>query len=361
MKRAARKTAAALVTIGLTLAGSGDHGGKGAAAASPTTVTEPAVAPSGPLGGYQPVSDVAQHARVSADVCDINALLDKRPIDFPAVGNIYRQGRHSVETGGSKRTLAKFATESRSTEDLLGFYERHLGAGWLDTFVSGAIEGTGLFAGEAAPVRRQGVQKGVRNQVLVAWAFHELDAAVAKANRGDFVENTGAPHNWDEARAYYHGEKPECAPFATAEERGREFGTGSAVNQAILAAMNRGLAALKAKDVNGAAKARDEVVRQITITYLQSAIKYAAQIDADLAKGKMDDARVWQAEGWAYFRVIEPLVARANTAVARAVVDVFDLKAKPASGSGDKVAGALAKVYETLGIRASEVGTYSAS
>jgi hypothetical protein len=324
-------------------------------------MTEPAVTPSGSLGGYHPVSDVAQHAKVSADVCDINALLDASPIDFAAVGAIYRQGRYSAEAGGSKRTLAKFASESRSSEDLLGSYERYLGAGWLDAFVSGAIDGTGPFAGEADLVRRQGVQKGVRNQVLVAWVFHELDAAVDKANKGDFVEKTGAPHNWDEARAYYHGEKPECAPYATAEERGREFGTGSAVNQAILAAMNRGLAALKAKDAAVVAKARDEVVRQITITYLQSAIKYAAQIDADLAQGKADDARVWQAEGWAYFRVIEPLVARANTAVARAVVDVFDLKAKPASGSGDKVAGALAKAYEAFGIRASEVGTYRAS
>jgi cation diffusion facilitator family transporter len=84
-------------------------------------------------------------------------------------------------------------------------------------------------------------------------AIHELDAAVEKAKKGDFANETGAPHNWDEARAYYHGERPECAPYATSEERGREFGTGSAVNQAILAAMKRGLAALEAKDAAGAA------------------------------------------------------------------------------------------------------------
>jgi hypothetical protein len=148
--------------------------------------------------------------------------------------------------------------ESRSSEDLLGRYERYLGAGWLDAFASGAIDGKVPFAAA-----------------------------------------TGAPHNWDEAWAYYYGEKPGCAPHATAEERGKEFGTGSAVNQAILAAMKRGLAALEAKDAAGAAEARGEVVRQITITYLRSSLKHAAQIDADLAGGKAADARIWQAEGWA--------------------------------------------------------------
>src|SRR2546422_4657567 len=264
--------------------------------AASSTTTEAAVTPSGALGGYQPVSDVGQHAKMSADVCDINSLLDARPIDFAAIGVIYRDGRHSAEATGSKRTLGKFAREPRSTEDLLGRYEQYLGVGWLDAFASAAIGGTGSFAGEPDLVRRQGVQKGVRDQVLVAWAFHELDAAVEKATKGSFATATGAPHNWDEARAYYHGEKPECAPYATAEERGREFGTGSAVNESILAAMGQGLKALLAKDAPGAAKARDEVVRHVTITYIQSAIKYSAEIDSALAHGKTDDARVWQAE-----------------------------------------------------------------
>jgi hypothetical protein len=358
-----RKTTAAFVVLALVLAAWGDEAeAPQAGAASTSTATAgPPVTPSGALGGYQPVSDVGQHAKMSADVCDVNTLLDARPIDFATIGVIYRDGRHSTEANGSKRTLGKFAREPRSTENLLGRYERYLGAGWLDAFASAAIGGTGPFAGEADLVRRQGVQKGVRNQVLVAWAFHELDAAVDKATKSNFDKDTGAPHNWDEARAYYHGERPECAPYATAEERGREFGTGSAVNEAILAAMQQGLKALLAEDTTGAAKARDEVVRQVTITYIQSAIKYSAEMDAALAQGKADDARVWQAEGWAYFRVIEPLIAGVNPTSARAVTGVFDLKARPAPGSGEKVVSALAKTYEALGIRPSEVGQYRAT
>jgi hypothetical protein len=349
----------ALFALTLATAGWGDEGkATQTGAASASSTTEPTVTPSGALGGYQPVSDVGQHAKMSADVCDVNSLLDAKPIDVGAIGAIYRDGRHSTEASGAKRTLGKFARDPRSAEKLLGRYEQHMGASWLDAFTSAAIGGTGSFAGEPDLVRRQGVQKGVRDQVLVAWAFHELDAAVEKATKGTFATATGAPHNWDEARAYYHGEKPECAPYTTAEERGREFGTRSAVNEAILAAMNQGLKALMAKDATGAANARDEVVRHVTITYIQSAIKYSAEIDSALAQGKTDDARVWQAEGWAYFRVIEPLIAGVDPASARAVTGVFDLETKPVQGSGEKVASALAKTYEALKIRPSEVGRY---
>jgi hypothetical protein len=304
---------------------------------------------------------VREHARISADVCDINKLLDARPVDFAAIALIYRDGKYSTEQNGSKRTLRNFARETRSTEHLLGRYERYLGQGWLDTFTDAAISEKGAFAGETHLVRRQGIQKGVRDQVLVAWTFHELDAALSKASKGDFAPDTGAPHNWDEARAYYHGERPECAPHATAEERGREFGTASSVNDGILVAMQRGLKALQARDTIGATKARDEIVRLVLITYIQSAIKYSAAIDVAVAQDKTDEARVWQSEGWAYFRVIEPLVADGNSGVARAVSGVLNLEAKPAKGSGEKVARAFAEAYDALKIRPAEVGQYRAS
>ena len=189
------------------------------------SLTEPSASSTGEIGGYQPVSDVNQHAKMSVDVCAINTLLDTRPIDFKAIGAIYRDGGSSIEASGAPRTLRGFARGSRSTEHLLGRYEQYWGVGWLDDFIDAAIRGTGLFGSETELVRRQLVQKGVRDQVLVAWAFHELDAAVEKAIKGDFAKATGAPHNWDEAWAYYHGQAPECAAYATAEERGREFGT----------------------------------------------------------------------------------------------------------------------------------------
>lgn len=347
---------AAVAAAGLVLAGCSDGEVKPAGASATTTTTEPAVTPSGPLGGYQPVSDVAQHARMSLDLCEVNRLLDARPPDFAAVASLYRQGRFSDESEGAKRTLGGFATTARESEETLSGYERYLGAGWLNAFVGDALEGVGAFADASDAVRAAAVRIGVRDQIMVAWALHELDAAVDKASKGSFTKKSGAPHNWDEVWAYYHGEKPECSPFATARARGEEFGVGTLITRRILLFMKDGQKALVGKDTLGARTARAEIVRDLTISYLQSVIKSAAAIDAALAGGKADEARVRQAEGWAYYRVVEPLVAHANTTTARTLAGVFHLASPPAAGSAAKVTAALSGSFEALDISPSDIG-----
>lgn len=352
-----KKMVVALATLGLALAGCTDKDIKQKAATATTATTEPAVTPSGDLGGYQPVSDVGGHAKMSLDLCEINGLLDAKPVNFAAVAAIYRQGKNSDESEGVKRTLGKFASEPRAAEDSLGRYERYLGVGWLNAFVGDAIDGVGAFAGASDAVRRQAVKIGVRDQIMAAWALHELDAAVEKAGKGSFTKKSGAAHNWDEVWAYFHGEKPECAPFATAGAYGEEFGVGTLITRRLLLSMKDGLTALVGKKAAGAKDARELVMRDITITYVQAAIKAAAEIDAALAQGKAEDARTRQAEGWAYYRVIEPLIAKANATAARTVAGVLDLASKPAPGSADKITAAFGGAYEALRISPSNVGT----
>ena len=97
---------------------------------------------------------------------------------------------------------------------------------------------------------------------MVAWALHELDAAVDKAGKGSFTKKSGAPHNWDEVWAYYHGEKPECSPFATAQAREQEFGVGTLITRRLQLFAKDGLKALvdkkapAARDGPGTAGAR---------------------------------------------------------------------------------------------------------
>ncbi len=347
---------AVLAALALSLSGCSDGQVKPAGASPTTTTTEPAVTPSGALGGYQPVSDVAQHARMSLDVCEVNRLLDARPVDFAAVAAVYRQGKFSDESEGKKRTLGTFASGSRQAEDTLGRYERYLGIGWLNSFVGDAIEGIGAFAGAPEAVRREAVRIGVRDQIMVAWAFHELDAAVDKAAKASFTKKSGAPHNWDEAWAYLHGEKPECSPFSTAQRSEQEFGVGTLITRRLQLFSKDGLKALVDKKALPARTARDQILRDITISYVQSATLAASKIDAALAQGKADEARVAQVEGWAYYRVIEPLIARANTTAARSVASVFDLGTKPAAGSAAKVAAAFSSAYGPLGIAPADVG-----
>jgi hypothetical protein len=154
------------------------------------------MAPSAGIGGYKPASDVASHAKVVSDVGEINSLLGAEPFDYDAINKVYEVGVHSVKGDGSIRTIAGFARKSGRSEpiwdDYVAYYNDNT---WLNTFVSAAIEGTGLFTGEPDGVRKQGIQKGIQNQIMLAWVIHELVAALAKADDGNFDPASGAPHN----------------------------------------------------------------------------------------------------------------------------------------------------------------------
>jgi hypothetical protein len=308
------------------------------------------------LGGYLPVSDVAAHARVSRDIAEINTLLGATPIDWAAIKTLYEEGKNS-RSGTGFRTIAGFArSEGRSDpiwDDYAAYYNDPT---WLDTYVMHALDGTGPFEGESDAVRRQGAQKGIQNQVMIAWVIHELVGAMQKAEDGSFDPEAGAPHNWDEAWAFYHGVDPDNAPYSTATKRGENFGTGTAVNDAILAAMERGRDALVAGNAAEAQGAMDEVMKQIRITYIQATLRYASVVADDLAAGNAEAARTHQAEGWGFFRVIEPQIALVNESAAATIAGIYDLAAEPSDGA-EAVRTALESVYSAWGISAAEVGT----
>jgi hypothetical protein len=173
-------------------------------------------------GGYDYVSDVSAHRLVTEDVCEIGELLGSDPIDFDAAEAVYGDGEHSVNSDGTVRTLAGFATAADRNHGLDTYYGTPTP---LDDWVTEALTGTGRFADQSDGARVEAIEKGAQNQILVAWTIHELESAIAKAADGDLNPTSGAPHNWDEAWAFYHGASPDCAPYATADKRAGDFGT----------------------------------------------------------------------------------------------------------------------------------------
>ncbi len=309
-------------------------------------------------GGYEYASNVDSHRLVVADICGIGDLLDAG--DFAAVEDIYRNGKNSVKSDGSIRTIGGFA----SRDDRSHGHDAYYGTPTpLDDFVSAALGGTGMFSGTSDAVRGQGVEKGIQNQVMVAWVVHELEAALAKAADGNFDAASGAPHNWDEAWAFYHGAEPGCAPYATANKRAGNFATmgtdgeTARANEAILAAMIAGRDALLDGDTAGTQAAADEIVRNLIITYSQAAIRYASLVEGDLADGNDAKAAEHQAEGLAFWRVIEPYAVPSG-ADAAAMSAIFDLSNEPGSaGYGDAVRAALEPAWQNMGISADDIGT----
>ena len=259
-------------------------------------------------GGYDYASNVDNHRMLMGDVCDIKDL--SGAYDWDGVKDIYENGKYAEKSDGSYRTLMGFADAAGKNHA----YDDYYGAdgSWND-FVSAAIDGTGPFDGESDTVRDQAVEKGIQNGVMTAYAIHELNAAIIKAEAGNWGPDD-AQHAWDEGWAFYHGPDDAdadfdgCGPFATAAKRGGNFGTGDATNIATLAAMNDGLAALVAEDMQGVIDARDEVLKNVVIVYSQASVRYASKmtVDLDEANGDYDKH---QAEGHAFFRVIEAYVA----------------------------------------------------
>ena len=260
-------------------------------------------------GGYTYASNVDNHRMLMGDVCDIKDL--SGAYDWDGVKDIYEDGEHAEKSDGSYRTLMGFADASGKNHA----YDAYYGAdgSWND-FVSAAIDGTGPFDGESDTVRDQAVEKGIQNGVMTAYAIHELNAAIIKAEAGNWGADD-AQHAWDEGWAFYHGPDDSnhdydgCGPYATAAKRGGNFGTGDATNIATLAAMNAGLTALQNEDMQGVVDARDEVLKNIVIVYSQASVRYASKMTDDLAAGDTADYDKHQAEGHAFYRVIEAYVA----------------------------------------------------
>lgn len=265
-------------------------------------------------GGYEYASNVDNHRMLMGDVCDIKDL--SGAYDWDGVKDIYENGEHAEKSDGSYRTLMGFADASGKNHAYDAFYGAD--GSWND-FVSAAIDGTGPFVDESDTVRDQATEKGIQNGVMTAYAIHELNAAIIKAEAGNWGPDD-AQHAWDEGWAFYHGPDDSnhdydgCGPYATADKRAGNFGTANsggtaATNVATLAAMNAGLTAMQNEDMQGLVDARDEILKNIVIVYSQASVRYASKMTDDLAAGDTSDYDKHQAEGHSFYRVIEAYVA----------------------------------------------------
>ena len=255
-------------------------------------------------GGYTYASNVDNHRSLMKDLCDIKTAASS--YDWATAKDIYQNGKNAEKSDGSFRTLAGFAAAEGKNHNYDTFYGE---AGSINTHIMAAIDGTGDFAGTSDTVRYQGVAKLTANMGMIAYTIHELNTAVGKADAGNVDDDTGAPHNWDEGWAFFHGpdEDLSCAPANTFKKRSADFGTEtngvSNTLNAVETAMVDGLAALQAEDQAGYTAATNTVVKNVIITYTQATMKYTYKMD------DADNGPKYQAEGYAFWKVIEAYVA----------------------------------------------------
>tara|TARA_Y100001935_G_scaffold62460_1_gene52369 strand:- start:1227 stop:2342 length:1116 start_codon:yes stop_codon:yes gene_type:complete len=255
-----------------------------------TTTSDP-----GEDGGYEYATNVDSHRLLVDDVCDIKALVEE--FKWSEIETIYKDGVHS-DKGSSMRTLQGFASAEGKKHPYDDYYNE---TGSIDKFIMSAIEGTGIFANASNSVREQAIEKGIQNVLMTAYVIHELNTAIDKETAG----TANAVHNWDEGWAFFHGASPGCGPYATGGKRAGNFGTDNP-SLAILEEMKAGRDLLNNDGITTEQDNVDAIVKNLVITYSQAAIRYASKMTSDET---LAAAQTHQAEGMAFWMVIEPLVA----------------------------------------------------
>jgi hypothetical protein len=256
-------------------------------------------------GGYTYASNVDNHRSLMKDLCDIKTAASA--YDWTTAKDIYMNGKNAQKSDDSFRTLAGFAAADGKNHGYDTYYNQ---SGSVDAHIMAALDGTGDFAGTSDTVRYQGIAKLTVNMGMVAYTIHELNSAISKADAGNVDNDSGAPHNWDEGWAFFHGpdEDYDCSPAKVMEKRAGDFGTTNAAGvantfAAAEAAMVDGLAALQASDSAGYTAAAETVVKNLIITYSQAVLKYTSKMDSN------ESGEKYQAEGYAFWKAIEAYAA----------------------------------------------------
>jgi hypothetical protein len=256
-------------------------------------------------GGYTYASNVDNHRSLMKDLCDIKTAASA--YDWTTAKDIYMNGKNAQKSDDSFRTLAGFAAADGKNHGYDAYYNM---SGSVDSHIMAAMDGTGDFAGASDTVRYQGIAKLTVNMGMVAYTIHELNSAISKADAGNVDNDSGAPHNWDEGWAFFHGPDEDygCSPAKVMEKRAGDFGTTNAAGvantfAAAEAAMVDGLAALQASDSAGYTAAAETVVKNLIITYSQAVLKYTSKMDSN------ESGEKYQAEGYAFWKAIEAYAA----------------------------------------------------
>lgn len=292
---------AALAVAVMAVAGAcgSDDDEAGDAATSGTTAPAGADAGSVTKGadGYTPVSDVTAHAAIGLDAKEIRGFMEPATsggtVDWAAAATIFAEGKNSKKGDGQLRALAALAPDDPVT-----------------TVVSDAIGGTGSAAGAADPVRRQKVDKGI-TVILERKVLAELDAAVEKVADGKTDPASGAPHNVDEAWAFYTAEGH--GPAATAAKRAGDFKKDGKVHEAVIAALSA---------AQSAATAGDAAALESAVADVEAALDYIFYLATFKYLDTKDDA-VTRAEGETFYLAIQPELRREAAEADTAITGAF--------------------------------------
>ena len=186
------------------------------------------------------------------------------------------------------------------------------GTGFVDSFLASS-----LAADVSENAKKEMVEKTVMDMVVMHLVLGKIT----------IYPTTVA--NWDSAAAYYIGNATGFTTFDRATKRAAasNFGTAdattleAAINKEIITALNDRTMASEAK-----------IIELFQVLYLQNVLKYAYEIDTELAEGDVTELEEVVGEGLAFWRVLKPWLKARDTAGAATLDGIFDIANIPVSG-----------------------------
>ena len=357
------------------------------------------------VGGIDILEEVAGLTQISDDVCELyDPAMKDKPIDWDKTQAAYEE-EHEID--GFTYSLQSLAQEGVEVFGLpqgehWAEYAEYFGdESWMDTFIEDAI--SGATSDEVDDVRKVYVQKEARDGIMTSLMLEFLDDAhdtLADAEAGADIEEVkhDAREEWDAAWAVYYGSDTDqdngvnttqkCAPYGTADRKAEDFGADNDVNAAIMADITSGQEIIEGieseDDLEAAAEALEplieDIVRELIVTYLRSAVRYAERMDAGAALEKaaheFDDVADFmgsglkyvqkaQGEGYVFTKVVIPLVAEYDSEAADYLMDAFsDIPETEDEVLNDYeevlpgVLEAVGSVLEAIGITEEDFGVY---
>lgn len=291
-------------TLAVAACGSDSEDSEATSATSTTSADAPEEVVTPGADGYTPVSDVAAHAAIGLDAKEIRSLMEPASsggeVDWASVSKIFTKGKNSKKDEGL-RALADLAPDDPAT-----------------TVVTDAISGAGTAAQASAAVRRQKVDKGI-TVILERKVLGELEAAAEKVADNKIDDASGAPHNVDEAWAFYTAEGN--GPASTAAKRAADFKKDGQVHEAVVKALTAAQDAARSGDAAALKAATGDVEAALDYIFYLATFKY---LDT-----KNDPAT--RAEGETFYLGIQPELAKEAADADKAITAGF--------ASGDAQAG----------------------
>jgi len=306
---------------------------------------------SGKIAGYQPGTNVDEHAKIDLDIKEIQDELGKKTAaGYTAAKNIYDNGKNSAKSSG-KRAISSFAL--KTGEPFGALYDKYnADKTYLPhDLVTAALQGSddaiyGQFAtGSIAnkdDFRSQVVKKVIKFQIVMLYALHEMEAALVKYQDAS-LKGTEALHALDEWWAFYAGslEDGKASGYSTyilAEKRSKFFGKDKAtvgnggvseVNKILLASTKEFHELLESKGNEAKLSNILKCVRaQLKVPLIQGCIQYAYKTDKNTAYPGDDTSAARKGELWAFCSGVLPFLHEVNPSAAeklRAQADIMPL------------------------------------